>query len=99
MGEIADGRIMYYYEKGAYLNGELVTIYYSTPTALERGFYSVEVNALGYTVLRHAFPGQWFYEAENVVKSGNNYAQEFNGKLRQFASDAKIYDFRKGVLA
>ena len=90
---------MYYYEKGAYLNGELVTIYYSTPTALERGFYSVEVNALGYTVLRHAFPGQWFYEAENVVKSGNNYAQEFNGKLRQFASDAKILDFRKGVLA
>ena len=99
MGEIANGSILYYYEKGAYLNGELVTIFSGAPTALERGFYSVEVNALGYTVLRHAFPGQWFYETENVVKSGNNYAQEFDGKLRQFASDAKIYDFRKGVLA
>ena len=99
MGEIANGSILYYYEKGAYLNGELITIFSGAPTALERGFYSVTVNALGYTVLRDAFPGQWFYETENVVKSGNNYAQEFNGKLRQFASDAKIYDFRKGVLA
>ena len=97
MGEIADGTVLYYYEKGAYLNGDLITIYTTVPEDIERGFYSVQVNALGYSVLRDA--ARWFYEAENVVKSGNNYAQEFNGKLRQFASDAKIYDFRKGVLA
>ena len=97
MGEIADGTVLYYYEKGAYLNGDLITIYTTVPEDIERGFYSVQVNALGYSVLRDA--ARWFYEAENVVKSGNNYAQEFNGKLRQFASDAKILDFRKGVLA
>ena len=97
MGEIADGTVLYYYEKGAYLNGDLITIYTTVPEDIERGFYSVRVNALGYSVLRDA--ARWFYEAENVVKSGNNYAQDSTSGLRQFASDAKILDFRKGVLA
>ena len=97
MGEIADGTVLYYYEKGAYLNGDLITIYTTAPDDIERGFYSVRVNALGYSVLRDA--ARWFYEAENVVKSGNNYAQDSTSGLRQFASDAKILDFRKGVLA